>query len=84
MKVRFADEAARAAGMPEHTLALQTSLTVKEVLVILGNLYPGLTVLYSGRRSGWPHAYLNGNPVGPDTPVTDADLLEIVPTDAVY
>ena len=79
MMVRFADYAARAAGIPEHTLALQTSLTVKEVLVILSSLYPGLSTLYGGRRSGWAQVYLNGQPVGPDTPVSDSDLLEILP-----
>jgi hypothetical protein len=79
MRVRFADEAARAAGMTENTLALQTALTVREVLVILGNLYPGFGVILHRKRPAPPRVYLNGQPVGPDTPVSDDDLLEIVP-----
>lgn len=76
MRVKFADGAARAAGMPEHSLALHASLTVREVLVILGNLYPGFgSWLYSNR----PLIHLNGQPVGPDSPITDADLLEVHP-----
>lgn len=79
MRVRFADEAARATGMTENTLALHTALTVREVLVILGNLYPGFGAMLHRRRPGPPRVYLNGQAVGPDTKVADTDLLEIVP-----
>ncbi|HLN64410.1 MAG TPA: MoaD/ThiS family protein [Symbiobacteriaceae bacterium] len=82
MRVRFADEqAARAAGMTENSLALQTSLTVREVLVILGNLYPGFGAMLHRRLPAPPGVYLNGRAVEPDTPVSDSDLLEILPVD---
>lgn len=72
--IRLHGDLARAAG--EHTarLSLESPLTVREVVTVLRGLYPGL-----GGRAGRVVVLRNRLPCLLDDPVTDGDLLDLIP-----
>ncbi|BDG62419.1 hypothetical protein caldi_35090 [Caldinitratiruptor microaerophilus] len=78
MVIRLHGDLARAAG--EHTarLSLESPLTVREVVTVLRGLYPGLGVGLDG-RAGRVVVLRNRLPCLLDDPVTDGDLLDLIP-----
>lgn len=83
MKVIFTGGAARAVGLQETALGLQTTLTVREVLAILASLYPGFGDVSPRHPAQGLRVCLNDSLADLDAQVKDGDQLEISATDHV-